>query len=313
MRIAIFGATSHLAKDLILSFSHNTDHDLILYARHPMVVDNWLADHSLLERYQAVDFSAFGVGQHFDAILNFVGVGNPARAVAMGKSIFGITRQYDELVLEYLHKHSACRYFFLSSGAVYGGSFCVPVDESSTTQIAINNLLPQDWYGIAKLYAECQHRAFADLAIVDIRVFSYFSSTQDMAARFFISDTLRAIRSGEILETSAVNIVRDYLGAEDFYQLVDVLLSAGPTNDSVDCYTKAPVDKFSLLEALQNRHGLKYEIPSKTKIGVNATGMKINYYSRNVKAARFGYVPRWDSLEIVLDGMSSILTATNTK
>ena len=42
MRIAILGATSQIAKDLALSFSASSEHDLVLYARRPEVVSAWL-------------------------------------------------------------------------------------------------------------------------------------------------------------------------------------------------------------------------------------------------------------------------------
>lgn len=309
MHIAILGATSQIAKDLILSLARHTDHDLVLYARRTAAVKQWLVSFQLHGRYSVNDISAFGTQHHFDVILNFVGVGNPAQAIAMGYSIFDVTQQYDALVLAYLSKYQSCRYFFLSSGAAYGGNFSEPVNEKSVARIAINNLSSQDWYGVAKLYAECRHRGLSDLSIVDIRVFSYFSSTQDIAANFLISDVVRAIRSSEVLKTSPVNIVRDYLGAEDFYQLVDCLLSASPTNAVVDCYTQAPIDKLNLLEELKNSFGLKYEITGKKEIGVNATGQKLNYYSTNYKAACFGYKPQWNCLESVLNTTNKILEA----
>jgi len=38
------------------------------------------------------DYDAFSDDEHFDAILNFVGVGNPALAAAMGASIFDLRK-----------------------------------------------------------------------------------------------------------------------------------------------------------------------------------------------------------------------------
>jgi hypothetical protein len=38
----------------------------------------------------------------------------------MGSDIFKITEKYDDMVLEYLKLHKETKYFFLSSGAVYG-------------------------------------------------------------------------------------------------------------------------------------------------------------------------------------------------
>ena len=309
MRIAFLGATSQIAQDLVLSYGRHAQHDLYLYARRPGVVRDWLTGQGLPGRYPVAEFSAFAADQHFDAIINFVGVGNPARAMAMGESIFDITEQYDELALAYVRKHPECRYVFLSSGAAYGGGFLTPVDETTVAQIPINRVSAQDWYGVAKLYAECRHRALADLPIIDVRVFSYISSSQDIDARFLVSDALRAIRTGTVLETSTDNVVRDYIGPEDFYSLLVSLLSAEPGNDVVDCYTLAPIDKLGLLDALKERYGLNYVMPAHGYASVNATGAKINYFSRNRRAAKYGYSPRWSSLDTVLSAVSGIVGA----
>lgn len=299
MRIAILGATSQIAKDLVLSFSTQSSHELVLYARRPDVVTQWLASVGLIGRYAVADFMAFSGNEHFDAILNFVGVGNPARAAAMGASIFDVTLKYDELALDYLRQHPRCRYIFLSSGAAYGSSFDEPVDKNTKAVVAINNLQPQDWYGVAKLHAECRHRSLAHLPIIDIRVFNYFSHTQDISARFLITDILRAIRDKAVLKTSPDYIVRDFIHPSDFFKLVIAVLSSPAVNKAVDCYSKAPIDKPTLLSTMQENFGLQYEVAEAT-VGVNATGSKPCYYSLNTLAADFGYQPSLASVDGIL-------------
>lgn len=300
MKIAIFGATSQIAKDLVLSFSKKNNHDLVLFARRPVAVTEWMALVGLSDRYLVANFESFTADKNFGAIINFVGSGNPMQTAAMGASIFDVTSKYDELALGYLHNHPDCRYIFLSSGAVYGSSFEAQIDENSKAVVVINNLQPQHWYGAAKLYAECRHRALVHLPIVDIRVFNYFSHTLDISARFFITDILRTIQSGEKLITSADNIVRDYLGPEDFYQLVSLILAAPPSNDVVDCFTKEPVDKMTLLSNMKDCFGLAYEVRN-APAGVNATGVKMNYFSKQRHAEKFGYLPTKNSLRSVMD------------
>ena len=306
MRIAILGATSQIAKDLVQSFAANHNHDLVMFARHPDAVTQWLAGVGLIGCYRVSDFAAFNVEANFDAIVNFVGVGNPAQAAAMGASIFGVTLTYDELALDYVRQHPNCRYIFLSSGAAYGSRFDAPVDAKTKATVPINNLQSQDWYGAAKLHAECRHRALASLPIVDIRVFNYFSHTQDMSARFLITDLLRAIRDGMVLKTSSDYIVRDYLHPSDFHELVSAILSAPAANAVVDCYSRAPIDKPSLLAAMKEQFGLQYEI-TPANVSVNATGSKPHYYSLNTRAADFGYQPTLTSLEGIVKEMQIIL------
>ena len=300
MRLAILGATSQIAKDLVQSFAAQSSHELVLYARRPDAVSQWLTSAGLVGRYAVADFADFGTNEHFDAILNFVGVGDPAQAAAMGANIFDVTLKYDELALEYVRQHPNCRYIFLSSGAAYGTSFDAPVDANTKATIAINNLEPQDWYGVAKLHAECRHRSLAPLPIVDIRVFNYFSHTQDMAARFLITDILRAIRDKTILKTSADYMLRDFIHPLDFWNLVNAILAAPAANAVVDAYSKAPIDKPTLLAAMEENFGLQYEI-AETDVGVNATGSKPHYYSLNTRAEEFGYMPALTSLQGLLD------------
>jgi nucleoside-diphosphate-sugar epimerase len=296
MRVAILGATSQIAKDLVQLFAERSSHELALYARRPDVVAQRMTRVGLAGRYAVADFAAFGPDEHFDAILNFVGVGDPARAAAMGATIFDVTLKYDELALDYVRQHPDCRYLFLSSGAAYGSSFDEPVDENTKAVVPINNLKPQDWYGVAKLHAECRHRALAHLPIVDIRVFNYFSHTQDMEARFLITDAVRAIRDKTVLKTSRAYMLRDYLHSSDFFRLISTILTSPATNAALDCRSKAPVDKTNLLAALQKKFGLKYELVQADP-AMNATGTKPHYYSLNKRAKDFLYHPRLTSLE----------------
>jgi nucleoside-diphosphate-sugar epimerase len=209
-------------------------------------------------------------------------------------------------VLQYLQTHPACRYLFLSSGAAYGSCFSEPAKPDTPAVVAINNLAPQEWYGVAKLHAECRHRAHSELAIIDIRVFNYFSRTQDIEARFLITDILRAIRDKTVLKTSSDYIVRDFLHPSDFYSLVQALLSSPAANAAIDCYSRAPIDKPALLAAMQERFGLQYEI-SEANASVNATGGKPYYYSLNTRAADFGYQPGLTSLDGILREGEAVL------
>ncbi|GAB5604032.1 hypothetical protein TK5_01110 [Sideroxyarcus sp. TK5] len=278
-----------------------------MFARRPDVLGEWLTSAGLPGRYPVSDFSE--LAQHeFDAVINFVGVGNPAQLMEMGSSVFDTTAHFDEMVLEYLETHPACRYLFLSSGAAYGSNFAEPARRDTPAVIRINDLAAHEWYGVAKLHAECRHRARPELHIIDIRVFNYFSRTQDINARFLVTDMLRAIRDKTVLKTSSEYIVRDYLHPSDFYRLVMALLTAPAANAVVDCYSKAPIDKPGLLQAMQNEFGLRYEVTG-SHASINATGGKPHYYSLNRRAAEFGYQPRLTSTEGVLKEAAAMLQA----
>ena len=219
-----------------------------------------------------------------------MGIGDPAKAKNIGSDIFSITEQYDEMALDYIKHNKGTKYIFLSSGAVYGGDYQKPVSKNTLAMIDINNLDITDSYAIAKLYSEAKHRALPGLSIVDVRVFNYFSHTQDMNARFLITDLVRALKNNEVSKTSSVDIARDFITPPDFYNLVQAIIDFKHTNTALDCYTKSPVSKFDLLSELESKFGLKYEIDESVGI-INATGAKLNYYSTNDMAKNIGYKP----------------------
>lgn len=306
MNIAILGASSQIAKDLVVSFAAHTDHHCKLFVRDIERFDSVIRRLVEDKQYQLLDYSEFDKTYRFDVVMNFVGVGDPALAKKMGDKIFDVTEQYDKLALSYLHKNPSCKYIFLSSGAVYGGAFNYPVTSESIAQVNINDLKEVDWYAIAKLYAEARHRAAPDLSIIDVRVFNYFSHTQDLAARFFITDLVRSIKNKEVFKTSSSNISRDFISPGDFFGLVSSLIGyEGHINQAVDCYTKAPIDKFKLLDVVSDRFSLQYEILESFS-SVNATGEKINYYSRNFSAGVFGYEPKYTSAEGVVHELERV-------
>lgn len=305
MRIAILGATSQIAKDLISSILAETQHELSLFARRPEAVSEWLKSFKVKE----IDgFECFSKkGDEFDAVINFVGSGNPALTARMGSSILGITHQFDNLALSHVIRYPNCRYIFLSSGAAYGGDFDLPVNEDTKSVFSLNNLKASDWYGVSKMYAECLHRSLTNLPIVDIRVFNYFSYSSDINSSFLITDMLRSFRANEIFKTSSSNIVRDYFGPREFFKLISCVLSAPPNNVAVDCITKRPVDKISLLKAMSSELGLQFELVSQ-QTGLTATGNKVNYYSKSHKAADlFGFVAGLTAMEIVVEQSKKLL------
>ena len=306
MRIAILGAASQIAQDLILSFSKNKSYNFSLFGRNVALLQKWINSESLSDKYQVQEYSEFANHQKYDVIINFVGIGDPIKAQKIGSDIFQITEQYDDMALNYIKQHKETKYIFMSSGAVYGGSYQKPVNENTVATVDINNLKSTDWYAISKLYAEAKHRSMPELSIVDVRVFNYFSHTQDMNARFLITDIVRAIKNKEVFKTLADNVIRDFITPPDFYRLIQAIIDFKPINTALDCYTKSPISKFDLLSELEREFGLQYNVDKSAKI-VNATGAKINYYSVNKAAGVIGYSPAYGSLDGVLQEISNVI------
>ena len=49
MNIAILGATSQIAQDLILSFSNHKDYDLFLFSRNLGILNDWVGRQNLYD------------------------------------------------------------------------------------------------------------------------------------------------------------------------------------------------------------------------------------------------------------------------
>jgi len=304
--IAILGASSRIAGDYILWQSRQEGVELRLFVRRPQEMQDWLAQRGISGQVRVMLYQDFGAGEAYAAVINFVGIGDPAKALALGADIMEVTHRFDSLALDYVQRNSGCRYLFMSSGAAYGSRFETPAKEETHAVFFLNALGKEDWYGMAKAHAECRHRAYAALPIIDIRIFNYISETLDPNARFLVADAVRAIRDGTVLKTSAERTVRDYLHALDFCALVDAVLAAPPTNDVVDCYSKEPIEKTEMLQALKAAYGLRYEV-SPVPEGINATGRKPCYYSLNRRASRLGYQPELTSLDGVLEALRGML------
>lgn len=303
MRIAIFGATSVIAKDLIEIFSTKTDYECTLFVRSHIVMDDWIFKFNINKNYNVQNYSEFDLKCHYDVIINFVGVGDPAQAKVMGSSIFDVTYKYDMMILDYLQYNQTTKYIFLSSGAVYGGDFKDPVTKETLATVDVNNFKETDWYAIAKLYAEARHRAASKFSIVDIRIFNYFSHTQNIQSRFLITDIVRALMNNEVFITSQDNIVRDFITPPDFFRLIQAVINSTSVNIAIDAYTKSPIEKIQLLTRLSAKFGLQYELTKLNDV-VNATGAKLNYFSLSRMSEKIDYEPQNTSLDGIINEIS---------
>jgi len=290
MRIAILGATSQIAKDFILQLKDN--HALMLFSRKPAEVDAFMQEAGLRD-YLSFGYHVLPDTQWYvDAVINFVGAGDPAKVAAMGADIFPVTYKYDELALRFLRRPNT-KYIFISSGAAYGDAFDVDPAGWGTKVTFPSSPLPQHYYGLAKHQAEVRHRTLRDKHIVDVRVFNYISGTQDTNLNFMAMNMIRAVKNNEVMPVDMTNLARDFIGPEDLGHLLAQILISPVANGALDCYTREPITKNDLLAYMKRTYGLKFEVTDPTF--KSPTGLKPFYYSRNLTAEQFGYRPRYDS------------------
>lgn len=285
--IAVLGANSWMARDFIARFPDPSA--LLPFARNS----------------KGRPYAEFASGT-YDAIVNFVGIGDPARLREMGAEILSVTRQYDEMALDYLSRHSQVRYIFLSSGAAYGGDFQSPARDGGEMSISAD--LPQSLYGLAKQEAEMRHRALPANAIFDLRVFSYVSRTMDLSAQFLLAEMVRSIRNHDVFRTANLPMMRDYLHPDDFEQLIGRCLTTDG-NMALDCYSQLPISKRELLSVMASEFGLQYEFMP-APANVNITGEKPDYYTQSRRAATIGYIPKYSSESAIVAEVGAILSGS---
>jgi nucleoside-diphosphate-sugar epimerase len=293
-KVAILGATSHIAKGLIYEFLKLGTVKLFLFARSIDRVTVFLKSIVAKGNFILKDFKEFELNQ-YDVIINCVGLGDPAKLRDNIVSIFRLTETFDNLVIVYLEKHPETLYINFSSGAAYGSDFSMPVDESTQSRWDINNITEADYYGIAKFSSEAKHRALKHLNIADLRIFSYFSRFINLESKFLMCEIISCIQKGREFVTGADDIIRDYVHPEDLMSLIQKCIEKTTVNETFDAYSLSPVRKFEILDYFTNTYGLQYITKGDIQTAA-LTGPKSCYYSNNRRAERIGYNPRFTAL-----------------
>jgi len=305
MKIAILGATSHIAKGLIFHFTRHGQSELVLFARSHDKVADFLQSIDARNIAEVHALDEFNEGT-YDVIINCIGIGQPVKLKAQPALIFGLTELYDNLIIDYLLHHPDKLYINFSSGAAYGSDRSQPASDSTSSLLDINHLTPENYYTIAKINSEAKHRSHALLNICDLRVFAYFSRFIDLDSQYFLTDIISCIKANKVFVTSPQNMIRDYVHPDDLFSLVLKCIERSTGNDVYDVFSLNPVDKFEILSFFRNNFGLKYSVEENMSIA-SATGNKDSYFSLSRKAHTIGYYPRFTSIESIKEEAAAVL------
>lgn len=278
MRIAVLGATGHVAKCAAWSFAGDSGAVIDLYSRSPERAERAAEAVASMHPGVRAKFATRDYGEFFDneydLIFNGVGVWDtPGQGP---ERIFEITEKYDDLVLSYQKNLPGSISVHVSSGAVYGGDYTAPAGEGSPAVIPVNGPRTGDWYTAAKLNSELKHRAHRELNILDIRLFGFFSRFMDTGYRYMLSAMIRAAGEGTVFRAVPEEFWRDYVSLGDFSALLHAALERRELNRAVDVRSAAPISKSELIELFAQKYGMRYEIAG---AGVSRTGNKPYYYS----------------------------------
>jgi len=307
-KIAILGSTSHIAKGLINNFLQVGGFSLHLYTRSPDKVRSFLGAIGKFPDKDCVIHKGYSdfIKSSCDVVINCVGVGTLNKLRGNYTEYFTVTEEYDNLVIGYLHNRPDTLYISFSSGVIYGRELSAPADENTVNHIRVNHVATDDYYAIARLNAETKHRAFKNLRIVDLRIFSYFSRFADLTDSYFITEVIDCILKNKVLVTDNVNIIRDYVHPEDLFSIIRKCMDAGKINEAFDVTSAKPVEKREILDYFSCVYGLKYEI-SRSLGHISATGSKNIYCSNYNNAACIGYKPAFSSMDAIKEESKYII------
>jgi nucleoside-diphosphate-sugar epimerase len=308
--IAIFGATSHIAKGLIHNFLRSGGFRLDLYTGSPDFARQFLDSLHRSPIKSCIIHEGYAdlLENSHDVIINCVGVGALKKLNGNCAAYFTVTEEFDNLAMQYLREtNPEALYISFSSGAVYGRDHSAPVDEDSANPIKVNHIAPEDYYAIARLNAETKHRAFSSLRIIDLRVFSYFSRFIDLTEGYFITEVVSSILNKKVFVTDPIDMVRDYVHPDDLFGLILKCLQAGKINAAFDAISSKPVTKMEILDYFSSEFGLQFKI-THSPGPPSATGPKPIYCSKYNAAARIGHRPTFRSMDVIVDEAGYILS-----
>ncbi len=294
--IAILGASSHIAKGLIINFIKQK-YNLVLFGRDKNKIKNFCISNIKKFNSDIKSYNEF-MNCEYEVVINCIGISTPVKQREAAFEIFKLNEDFDNLVLSYLFNNKNTLYINISSGAVYNSNCTSPIENNFLTEFNVNINNPSEYYGISKFYCEKKHRSLSELNIVDLRVFSYFSRFIDLESGFFMSELMKSLIKKEIFKTDSNNIIRDYIHPGDLYKIILLCIGAERINKAFDVYSRAPVEKIEILNEFSREFDLKYIIENisfKTP-----TGNKNIYYSKNDIVKDIGFNPEYSSVETLL-------------
>ena len=303
--ISILGATGHIGKNLSIYFGKDKNFELFLFARDEKKLEKILTQYESKNNFSIRKYDEFN-DSRYDAVINCVGLSNPADIAVAEEESLETTETFDVLTLEYLKNFPKTKLINFSSGAVYGGQFSSPIKNTSLIDENFNCMNIKSKYILSAIRSEIKHRTLKNLNIIDLRLFSFFSRFINLDTKFLICEIVSSIIQNKKFLTDETDFYRDYLHPKDLFSYVKKCIYGDSLNDVFDLCSKRPIGKFELLNFLKEKYGLQYEIDSGVKLS-NPTGFKRNYYSESRKVESLGHKPEYSSMDTILDELSFII------
>lgn len=298
-KVAVLGSTGYIGRSLLREFFlEKEDYELFLFHRSKRNLDSCIVAMEKKAKYTVSPLRNFKQGE-YDIIINCTGVSSNPDTQKNPYELFKVAEEVDSLIINNLFRYPKTLYINISSGVVYGDNFKTSVTEETTTTLPSGFLKIGEPYAITKINAEAKHRTLSTFNIVDIRVFGFFGSLVNTNSPFLMSEIVKAILEKSVFVTNKDNIIRDYVNAKDIVALIKLIANKKKINDYFDIYSKKPISKFDLIDALSKKYSMNYSV-SQTPPNTQKIITKNSYFSRSKKATKIlGYKPAQTSLEAI--------------
>ena len=299
MRIALLGATGYIGRSL-LAESIVRELEVVPVTRDQKRARETFEHFNIHPLHKPIEYETL-LSEELDMVINAAGIGSPSALKKNPSAIFDAVTAIDALVFSYLEKYPQTKVYALSSGAVFGRGASAEVTKNTLAQFDPYTLLPADFYGIAKLCSEAQHRAHTEYAIVDLRIFAFFSAYAALDESFFLAEVMKAIVAHTTFLTNAYSMIRDCITTEDLLDLILFLQSTEIKNGAFDVVSKAPFEKFEFLRACAAEFQLEWR--SEDTENASPTGKKNIYASTSDALEKIGFTPAFTSTEGIFHEM----------
>ena len=177
-RIAILGATGYVGRSLAVMLASDPRARLSLFVRDVARAEGTLRALGVPESVQIHHIGTLHM-HGADVIVNATGIGSPLALQGNPRAIFEVTESMDALVIAYCKRYPGVRVFNISTGAIYGGRCGEPLLKAAEATFDPDAVRVADFYAVAKLASELKHRAYPEMPIIDLRLFSFFSAQVD--------------------------------------------------------------------------------------------------------------------------------------
>ena len=308
IKIAILGSTGHIGKNLTYYFGKEENYELFLFTRDDKSGTNISVECELKNNFSILNYNEFNDSK-YDAVINCVGLSDPAKIESSQGKILETTETFDILTLEYLKNFSETKLINFSSGIVYGGEFSFPITDTVLIDETYNYKNIKSEYALSKINSEIKHRAFKHLNIIDLRLFSFFSRFMNLKSKFFMSDVVCSITENRYrLNYDYADMYRDYIHPKDLFSFIKKCFKKKSINDVFDLYSNKPIRKNELIDFLSKKyHVLAYSSGTNMPAFAGPTGFKKYYFSLSKKAEVLGYKPKYSSLDTISEELPYFL------